>query len=79
MKKYSHSLIEVKGVYSIQHARRIEEKLKVLKGVLQAAVSVSGMVGIEFETARINEAIILKSLKNDGLVIINPEVSVEIY
>lgn len=56
MEKYGHNLIEVEGIANIQHARRIEELLKDLKGVLQAAVSTSGMIGIEIEIIKAHDA-----------------------
>jgi len=77
--KYGHRLIEVEGIRHTRHARKIEEVLNSLDGILQSAVSASGMVGLEFETAKIDEAEILKSLRKEGLDIIVTEVEVERY
>lgn len=77
--KYGHRLIEVDGIRHTRHARKIEEALNRLDGVLQSAVSASGMIGLEFETAKIDEAEILKSLRKEGLDIITTEVEVERY
>jgi Cd2+/Zn2+-exporting ATPase len=77
--KYGHRLIEVEGIRHTRHARKIEEALNRLNGVLQSSVSASGMIGLEFETAKIDEAEILKSLHKEGLDIITKEVEVEQY
>ncbi|MBF98267.1 MAG: heavy metal translocating P-type ATPase [Owenweeksia sp.] len=77
--KYGHKLIEVDGIRHTRHARKIEETLTKLEGVLQAAVSASGMIGLEFETAKINEEEILKVLRKQGLDILTTEVDVERY
>ncbi|MAN04846.1 MAG: heavy metal translocating P-type ATPase, partial [Owenweeksia sp.] len=71
--------IEVDGIRHTRHARKIEETLTKLEGVLQAAVSASGMIGLEFETAKINEEEILKVLRKQGLDILTTEVDVERY
>ena len=77
--KYGHRLIEVEGIRHTRHARKIEEALNRLDGVLQSAVSASGMIGLEFETAKIDVAEILKSLRKEGLDIITIEVEVGQY
>ena len=77
--KYGHRMIEVEGIRHTRHARKIEETLNRLDGVLQSSVSASGMIGLEFETAKIDEAEILKSLRKEGLDIITTEVQVERY
>lgn len=77
--KYGHRLIEVEGIRHTRHARKIEEALNRLDGVLQSAVSASGMIGLEFETVKIDEEEIFKSLRKEGLNIITTEVEVERY
>ncbi|KYG79275.1 ATPase [Roseivirga seohaensis] len=77
--KYGHRLIEVEGIRHTRHARKIEEALNRLDGVLQSSVSASGMIGLEFETVKIDEAEIFKSLRKEGLNIITTEVEVERY
>ncbi|WP_339869026.1 heavy metal translocating P-type ATPase [uncultured Algoriphagus sp.] len=77
--KYGHRLIEVEGIRHTRHARKIEEALNRLDGVLQSAVSASGMIGLEFETAKINDEKILTVLRKEGLDILSTEVEVERY
>jgi Cd2+/Zn2+-exporting ATPase len=77
--KYEHRLIEVKGIRHIKHARKIEESLNLLSGILQSAVSATGMVGLEYEIAKINEKKILEFLRKEGLDIITTEVDVKRY
>ncbi|GGF44597.1 heavy metal translocating P-type ATPase [Echinicola marina] len=77
--KYGHKLIEVEGLRHTRHARKVENSLIRLKGVLQGAVSASGMIGLEYETAKIDEAEILTFLRKEGLDILNTEVNVERY
>ncbi|MEQ8551447.1 MAG: heavy metal translocating P-type ATPase [Cyclobacteriaceae bacterium] len=77
--KYGHRLIEVEGIRHTRHARKIEEALNRLDGVLQSAVSASGMIGLEFETAKINDEKILTALRKEGLDILSAEVEVKQY
>lgn len=77
--KYGHKLIEVEGIRHTRHARKVENSLIRLTGVLQGAVSASGMIGLEYETAKIDEAEILTFLRKEGLDILNTEVNVERY
>ncbi len=77
--KYGHRLIEVEGIRDTRHARKIEEALNRLDGVLQSAVSASGMIGLEFETAKINDEKILTALRKEGLDILSAEVEVKRY
>ncbi|WP_408730903.1 heavy metal translocating P-type ATPase [Aequorivita sp. CIP111184] len=77
--KYDHKLIEVEGFRHARHARKVEESLNRLDGVLQSSVAVSGMIGLEYETAKIDEKKILKFLRKEGLNIITTEVDVERY
>lgn len=77
--KYGHKLIEVEGVRHIRHARTIEASLNRLEGILQAAVSASGMIGLELETSKINEEKILTALRKEGLDILVTDVDVERY
>ncbi|WP_144606378.1 heavy metal translocating P-type ATPase [Algoriphagus algorifonticola] len=77
--KYGHKLIEVEGIRHVRHARKIEASLNRMDGILQAAVSASGMIGIEFETSKINEEKILTALRKEGLDILVTDVDVERY
>ncbi len=78
-KKIGHILIEVDGIRHTRHARHIERDLQCLDGILEASVSASGMVRVEYDTAKVDEAEILKALKKGGLDIPDTKVSAEHY
>ena len=75
--KFGHKLIEVEGIRHTRHARNIERNLRNKAGILEASVSGSGMVRLEFDTTVIDEAEILKSLRKEGLDIPDTQVSAE--
>ena len=75
--KFGHKLIEVEGIRHTRHARNIERNLRNKAGILEAAVSGSGMVRLEFDTTKIDEAEIPKSLRKEGLDIPDTQVSAE--
>jgi Cd2+/Zn2+-exporting ATPase len=75
--KFGHKLIEVDGIRHTRHARHIERALRKIEGIFEASVSASGMVRVEFDTAKIDETEILKTLRKEGLDIPDMHVSVE--
>ncbi len=75
--KFGHKLIEVNGIRHTRHARNIERNLRSKEGILEASVSGSGMVRLEFDNSKIGEAEILKALRKEGLDIPDPQVSAE--
>lgn len=77
--KFGHKLIEVEGIRHTRHARQIERNLQDLKGIIEAAVSASGMVRIEFDKTKTDEYEILKALRKEGLDMPDSTVSVERY
>ncbi|MEQ9439864.1 MAG: heavy metal translocating P-type ATPase [Cyclobacteriaceae bacterium] len=76
-KKFGHKLIEVEGIRHTRHARNVERNLRSKEEILEASVSGSGMVRLEFDTTKIDEAEILKSLRKEGLDIPDTQVSAE--
>jgi len=76
-KKFGHKLLEVDGVRHTRHARNIERNLRSKEGILEASVSGSGMVRLEFDTAKIDEAEILKAMQKEGLDIPDTQISAE--
>ena len=50
-KKFGHKLIEVEGIRHTRQARNIERNLRNKEGILEASVSASGMVRLEFDTS----------------------------
>ena len=75
--KFGHKLIEVEGIRHTRHARQIERNLQGIDGILEASVSASGMVRVEFDTTKIDEAEIFKALRKEGLNIPDTQVSAE--
>jgi len=65
--KYGHLLIEVKGIRHTRHARTIEKSLLGIKGVLEASVSASGMVRLEFDKKETNFDEISEKIKKEDL------------
>lgn len=77
--KYGHRLIEVRGIRHVRHARQIENTLKSLKGVLEASVSGSGFIRLEFENAKTDAGKIYSVLEKNDITIIDKTVSEERY
>jgi len=75
--RIGHKLIEVDGIRHTRHARNIERNLRHMEGILEASVSASGMVRLEFDTAKTDESKILKALRKDSLDILDPRVGTE--
>jgi Cd2+/Zn2+-exporting ATPase len=73
--KFGHKLIEVEGIRHTRHARHIERDLRGIAGIIEASVSASGMVRVEYDTAKVDEAEILKALRKEGLDIPDTHVS----
>ena len=69
--KFGHQLMEVEGIRHTRHARLIERNLLQQKGILEASVSGSGMVRVEYDTAEINKTKILDTLRKEGLTMLN--------
>ena len=77
--KTGHKLIEVDGIRHTRHARLIEHNLRDLNGILEASVSASGMVRLEFDTGKIDETEIVNALRKERLGIPDSAVNAEKY
>src|SRR5690606_19313703 len=69
-RKFGHQLLEVGGIRHTRQPRHIEEKLSQTHGILEASVSASGMIRIEYDATQINESHIQELLTHDGLSLI---------
>lgn len=78
-KKIGHKLIEVDGIRQPRHARYIEERLKEIDGIMEASVSATGMVRVEFISEKIGEGVVINELKKLGLKIISTKVDAKRY
>ena len=65
--KYGHLLIKVKGIRHTRQARSIEKSLLAINGVLEASVSASGMVRLEFDKKQTNFDEISKQIEKEDL------------
>ena len=77
--KFGHQLVEVEGIRHTRHARLIERNLRQQKGVLEASVSGSGMVRVEYDTAEITKTEILDTLRKEGLTILSDRPTTDQY
>ena len=68
--KYGHLLIEVKGIRHTRQARSIEKSLLAINGVLEASVSASGMVRLEFDKKQTNFDEISKQIEKENLQVL---------
>ncbi len=77
--KVGHKLIEVKGIRHTRQARTIELALRNIPGMIEAAVSATGMVRVEYDKAITDDTKIIALLKKEGLWIPDKAVSPERY
>ena len=77
--KIGHKLIGVEGIRHPRQARSIERNLSDLNGMIEASVSASGMVRVEFDRSQLDEATIIKALQKEGLDIPDTAVNAEKY
>lgn len=77
--KIGHKLIKVKGIRHTRQARTIELALRGISGMIEADVSATGMIRLEYDRAVTDESEIDNILQKEGLWIPNRSVSVEKY
>jgi len=77
--KYGHRLIEAKGIRHTRHARRVENRLQRAHGILEASVSATGMIRLEFDTSLTNQENIITLLEKEGLDIPVSDVTARRY
>ncbi len=65
--KYGHLLVQVEGIRHTRQARSIEKSLLRINGVLEASVSASGMVRLEFDKKETNFDEISKKIEMEDL------------
>jgi Cd2+/Zn2+-exporting ATPase len=67
---YGHLLIQVSGIRQARHARILEADINDLPGVLNASVSGTGFIQLEYEKSKTNEQGIKDAINRFGLQII---------
>lgn len=70
--KIGHQLFEVSGIRHIRQARQIEEIIKKQQGILEIAVSETGMIRVEYDTDKIHEHEIAAIIQKQKLTILKP-------
>ena len=70
--RFRHRLLQVKNIRHQRHARRVEEALQKLKGVVEAAVSATGVIRLEWDRQQTSEAEILRVIEKSGLKLVDP-------
>ncbi|SDC07144.1 heavy metal translocating P-type ATPase [Niabella drilacis] len=66
---YGHLLIEVRGVRHLRHARMIEATLRKHKGLLNASVSGTGFIRVEYNKGETTGKAILERVEKTGLAV----------
>ncbi|VAW60163.1 Lead, cadmium, zinc and mercury transporting ATPase; Copper-translocating P-type ATPase, partial [hydrothermal vent metagenome] len=66
---YQHRLLDVKGIRHQRHAQNIEQVLREVDGILEAAASVTGVIRLEWDTQLINEQQVLQAVTESGLLV----------
>ena len=66
-KRFQHLLLDVKGIRHQRHARNIEQSMQKEKGIVEAAVSATGVIRLEWDNELTDKKHILKSIKKTGL------------
>lgn len=72
-RKYGHLVIEAKGVWQPRHARVLEVGVNRIKGVLNASVSGTGFIQLEFDKQLTTEKEVLGALTKLGIKLENVE------
>ncbi|TXB62304.1 MULTISPECIES: heavy metal translocating P-type ATPase [Phaeodactylibacter] len=67
--RFRHTLLNVKGVRHQRHARRIEVALLEKAGILEAVVSVSGVLRLEWDSEIIGEKEVFETIESAKLQI----------
>ncbi|WP_373056418.1 heavy metal translocating P-type ATPase [Zunongwangia sp. H14] len=65
--KYGHLLLEVEGLRHTRHARNIERNLLAVSGILEASVSASGLIRLEFNKKETNFDDISNQIEKEDL------------
>ncbi len=65
--RYAHSLLVVTGIRHPRHARSIERSLRTLEGLVEIALSASGVIRLEWDREKTNQAQVFSALRAQGL------------
>ena len=65
--RYQHRLLDVKGIRHQRHARSIEDSLQSAKGVVEAIVSATGVIRLEWDSQKVKEQEVYEVVRKLGL------------
>lgn len=69
--RYRHLLIDIKGIRHQRHARSIEHSLLRVEGIIEASVSATEVVRLEWDTQHITQEEVEIAIKKTGLKIVH--------
>ena len=67
--RFGHTLLEVKGIRHQRHARGVSSSLMRIPGIIEASVSATGVIRLEWDTEIINEKKVKSAVEKAGLKI----------
>ncbi len=67
--RFQHLLLDVNGVRHQRHARSLSESILKNKGVIEASLSATGVLQMEWDTEVINKAAVKSAIEKTGLKI----------
>lgn len=70
-KQFGHLFVEVNGIREMNEADVLEKDLVRTRGVVEASVSATGNIRIEYEHAVTNEQAVLSVISNEGFKIVS--------
>lgn len=68
-RKYGHLVIEVEAIREMIEGSAVESQLKKVNGIVDASVSATGNIRIEFDQTATDKATILKEIERQGMKI----------
>ncbi|WP_225860233.1 heavy metal translocating P-type ATPase [Chitinophaga pendula] len=68
-RQFGHTLIQVTGIRHVRHARIIENNLKAIPGIMEAAVSATGTIRLEYDREQLSTQEIDRQIRQQGLQI----------
>ena len=67
--RFTHRLLEVRGIHHQRHAHILEQQLQQLPGMIVAVVSASGVIRLEWDNEKLSEMTVMQTIANMGLAI----------
>lgn len=68
--RFNHLLLDVKGIRHQRHARNIGQSLMKVNGIVEASLSTTGVIRLEWDTRQINKQEVQTAVEKTGLKIV---------